>query len=141
MTPTNSPVSSASLVQATFYDDGLAETLQSASDGVLHQAAFGIIQIDDQGIVTFYNRFEQRFSGRAPENTIGRSFFDEVAPCTRDRLFRGRFERGLREGSLDVSFAYTFTYRIRPTLVDVRMLVDQPGEAWILIRPKAGEAA
>lgn len=139
--PTDSPVSSASLVQATFYDDGLAETLRNASVDALHQAAFGIIQVDDRGVVTFYNRFEQRFSGRSPEDTLGRSFFDEVAPCTRGRVFQGQFEQGLAKGELDVSFSYTFTYRIRPTLVDVRMLVDRPGEAWILIRPKAGAAA
>jgi photoactive yellow protein len=141
VTPTDSPASSLPLVQAAFYDDDLAETLRNASDDALHQAAFGIIQVDDRGVVTFYNRFEQRFSGRAPEETIGRSFFDEVAPCTRGRSFQGQFERGLEAGQLDVSFSYTFTYRIRPTLVDVRMLVDRPGEAWILIRPKAGTAA
>lgn len=141
MNRTDSSVSSLSLVEATFYDDGLAETLRNASDESLHEAAFGIIRVDDRGLVTFYNRFEQRFSGRSPGTTIGCSFFDEIAPCARCRAFRGQFERGLESGQLDVSFSYTFTYRIRPTLVDVRLLVDQPGEGWVLIRPKAGEAA
>ena len=130
----------APLVQAAFYDEGLAQRLQTASEEALNEAAFGVIQLDERGLVTFYNRFEQRFSGRAPEETIGRSFFDEVAPCTRSRFFRGRFEEGLMRGKLDVTFSYTFTYRMRPTLVDVRILVNQPGEAWVLIRPKAGAA-
>jgi photoactive yellow protein len=131
----------SSLVQASFYDDALAERLRSTSDETLHQAAFGIIRLDERGIVTFYNRFEQRFSGRSAEATLGRAFFDEVAPCTRSRFFLGRFEKGLVEGRLDTIFTYTLTYRMRPTLVDVRMLVDRPGEAWILIRPKAGAEA
>lgn len=128
------------LVQATFYEEGLAERLRHASEEGLHEAAFGIIRLDERGHVTFYNRFEQRFSGRAVEETIGRSFFDEIAPCTRSRFFQGRFKRGLMKGKLDVTFSYTFTYRIRPTLVDVRILVDRPGEGWVLIRPKAGAA-
>lgn len=129
------------LVQAAFYDDGLAETLRNASDEILHQASFGIVRLDDQGRVTFYNRFEQRFSGRPPEKTIGRSFFNEVAPCTQDRFFQGRFENGLANGGLDETFTYTFSYRLRPTLVEVRMLIDRATEAWVLIRPKAGDAA
>lgn len=141
MNSTDSSTSSLPLVQATFYDDGLAETLRNASEDALHRASFGIIRLDERGIVTFYNRFEQRFSGRAPDETIGRSFFDEVAPCTRSRLFQGRFERGLVEGKLNVTFSYTFTYRIRPTLVSVRLLIDRPGEGWVLIRPRVGEAA
>lgn len=139
--PNSSVESSAPLVQAAFYDDDLVDTLREASEDALHEAAFGIIQVDHRGQVTFYNRYEQHFSGRSAEETLGRSFFDEVAPCTRNRFFHERFERGLAEGRLDVTFAYTFTYRIRPTLVDVRMVVDHPGEAWILIRPKAGAAA
>lgn len=128
-------------VQATFYDNGLAERLRDASEADLHRAAFGILRLDERGLVTFYNRFEQRFSGRAPEETIGRSFFDEVAPCTGSRCFQGRFKRGLVEGKLDVTFSYTFTYRIRPTLVSVRLLIDRPQEGWVLVRPKAGAAS
>jgi photoactive yellow protein len=133
--------SSSRLVQASFYDDALGERLRNASDEALHQAAFGIIRLDERGIVTFYNRFEQRFAERSAEATLGRSFFDEVAPCTRSRFFWGRFKKGLEEGRLDTTFTYTLTYRMRPTLVDVRMLVARPGEAWILIRPKARAAA
>ena len=131
----------SSLVQAAFYDDGLARRLQTASEEALHEAAFGIIRLDERGCVTFYNRYEQRFSGRAPEETIGRDFFDEVAPCTRSRFFKGRFRHGLMKGQLDVTFSYTFTYRMRPTLVDVRILIDRPGEGWVLSRPKAGPGA
>lgn len=131
----------APLVQAVFYHDDLGGFLQSASEDTLNRAAFGIIQVDRRGRVTFYNRFESRFSGRSPDETIGRDFFDEVAPCTRSRFFRGRFEQGLAAGRLDVIFSYTLTYRLRPTLVEVRLIVQEPKTAWILIRPKAGAAA
>jgi len=133
--------SPSSLDEDAFYDDALAATLRSASEAVLNQAAFGIIQVDHQGRVTFYNHFEARFSCRSPEQTIGRNFFDEVAPCTRSRLFEGRFKNGIAKDRLDVRFSYTFTYRIRPTLVDVRLLKEKGETVWILIRPKAGAEA
>lgn len=128
----------SALEKAAFYDDALVAKLRSASEEDLNQAAFGIIRVNHQGRVTFYNEFEARFSGRSPEQTIGRNFFDEVAPCTRSRLFEGRFKNGVTKDKLDVTFSYTFTYRIRPTLVDVRLLKEKDDTVWILIRPKAG---
>lgn len=133
--------SSSSLVEAAFYEDDLAARLHEASADTLNRASFGIIRLDDRGIVQFYNQFEEHFSGRSASKTIGRSFFEEVAPCTRNRLFQNRFERGLENGDLDTIFSYTFTYRLRPTLVDVRMLLGRAGRPWILVRPKAGPAA
>jgi photoactive yellow protein len=131
----------SSLVEAAFYDDRLGARLPSLSYEDLDWAPFGVIGVDRRGIVQLYNRFEARFSGRDAEETVGRHFFDEVAPCTRNRTFRTRFEEGLDRGVLDTVFSYTFTYRLRPTLVDVRMLLDQDGRPWILIRPKAGPQA
>jgi photoactive yellow protein len=115
--------------------------LQDATDEQLDRAPFGIIRIDRRGIVQFYNRFEARFSGLGKSETVGCHFFDEVAPCTRNPLFQARFERGLARGDLDVTFSYTFTYRLRPTVVEVRMLLDAEGTPWVMIRPKASVAA
>ncbi len=141
LSPDRDDASSPSLVEAAFYDDDLAATLHQASLGTLDRAPFGIIRLDEGGVVRFYNQFEEHFSGRSASETIGRSFFEDVAPCTRNRLFQDCFERGLANGTLDTTFSYTFTYRLRPTLVDVRMLLDRAERPWILIRPKAGAAA
>jgi photoactive yellow protein len=129
------------IVKATFFDKALPYVLQNATDEQLDRAPFGIIRIDRRGVVQFYNRFEARFSGQRTSEVLGRHFFDDVAPCTRNRLFRTRFERGLVRKELDVIFSYTFTYRLRPTAVKVRMLLDPEEQAWIAIRPKASTGA
>ena len=119
-----------------FDDDGLGEALRTCSEDALDEAPFGIVQVDDDGIVQFYNRYESQLAGVAPEDAVGRSFFTELAPCSSNRLFHGRFKKGIRKGTLDERFTYTFTYKMSPTLVQVRMHTDQENNNWIMIRKR-----
>jgi photoactive yellow protein len=119
-----------------FDDDGVGEELRHASTEELNEAPFGIIHIDDAGVVQFYNRYESNLSGVAPEDAIGTNFFTELAPCSNNPLFFGRFKDGVREGGLDEYFTYTFTYKMRPTLVDVRLYRDEAGNNWIMIQKR-----
>lgn len=94
--------------------------------GTLDQAAadqcdFGIVEVDDNGLIRLYNRWEQQLAGISLQQAQGRNFFVDVAPCTNNRLFLGRFRQGVQTGSLDVGFNYTFTYKIRPTSVAIHM--------------------
>jgi len=117
-----------------FEDDDLPEKLRHASDQQLDEAPFGIIKIDDEGVVEFFNQYESELSGMDPEEVTGRNFFTQVAPCTNNRLFRGRFKKGVRRGELDESFTYTYTYKMRPTLVDVHLLRDDDGNNWVTVQ-------
>ena len=119
-----------------FDADGVGERLRHATAEALHDAPFGIIRLDDDGTVTFYNRYESELSGVSPADAIGQNFFVELAPCSNNRLFQGRFRDGLRTGNLDERFTYTFTYKVRPTLVDVRLYRDDAGQNWILIHKR-----
>lgn len=104
---------------------------------------FGVIRLDDAGIVTLYNAWESRLAGVQPEAALGRSFFREVAPCTGNALFEGRFREGLRAGELDESFRYVFSFRMDPVTVMVRMVRHrETGTNWILVtrEPKAPDA-
>ena len=118
------------------FDDGVGEELRHASTDELNKAPFGIIKIDDEGTVQFYNRYESNLSGVDPEEALGTNFFTELAPCSNNPLFLGRFKDGVQEGELDEYFTYTFTYKMRPTLVDVRLYRDQAGNNWILIQKR-----
>jgi len=117
-----------------FEDDGLGEKLRHASDDQLNSTTFGIIQVDDEGEVQFFNQYESKLSGVDPEEAEGRNFFTQVAPCTNNRLFRGRFKKGVRRGELDETFSYTYTYKMRPTLVDVHLYRDEAGNNWITVK-------
>ena len=57
----------------------------------LDRLPYGLITLDAQGRVIHYNDTESRLVGLPKERVIGRSFFTEVAPCTRVREFEGRF--------------------------------------------------
>jgi len=117
-----------------FEDETLGEKLRHASEEHLNDAPFGIIQVDDEGVVEFFNRYESELSGMDPEDVQGRNFFTQVAPCTNNRLFRGRFKKGVRRGELDETFTYTYTYKMRPTLVDVHLYRDEAGNNWITVQ-------
>ncbi|MFP4227222.1 MAG: PAS domain-containing protein [Salinivenus sp.] len=116
-----------------FDDENLGEKLQHASEEQLDNASFGIIQVDDEGVVQFFNEYESELSGVSPDEAVGRNFFTQVAPCTNNRLFWGRFKEGVRRGDLHETFTYTYTYKMRPTLVDVLLHRDAAGNNWILV--------
>lgn len=118
----------------SFDDDELGEELRTCSEETLDQAPFGIVQVDDEGVVEFYNRYEAELADVEPEDAMGRNFFTQLAPCSGNRLFHGRFKDGIRKGDLDERFTYTFTYKMSPTLVQVRMYRDDEGNNWIMVR-------
>jgi len=115
-------------------DDDLGEKLRHADEQQLDEAPFGIIQVDDEGTVKFFNQYEAELSGMDPDDVTGRNFFTQVAPCTNNRLFRGRFKKGVRRGELNETFTYTYTYKMRPTLVDVHLYRDDDGNNWITVQ-------
>jgi photoactive yellow protein len=123
-------------LDVAFDDADVGEQLRHLGPEALNDAPFGIIKIDDDGVVQFYNRYESNLSGVDPEDALGTSFFTELAPCSNNPLFLGRFTDGVEEGTLDEHFTYTFTYKMRPTLVDVHLYRDDAGNNWILIKKR-----
>jgi len=117
-----------------FEDENIGEKLRHATEDQLDDASFGIIQVDDDGVVQFFNQYESNLSGVDPEDAVDRNFFTQVAPCTNNRLFRGRFKKGVRRDELDETFSYTYTYKMRPTLVDVHLYRDEAGHNWIMVQ-------
>jgi len=114
-----------------FDDPQLLEWLRAAGDDALDAAPFGIIGLDAQGVVTFYNAFESRAAGLRPERVLGRPFFDEVALCMNNFLVAQRFADA---ATLDETLPYTLTLRMRPTPVRLRLL-QRPGapRAYVLV--------
>ncbi|SMF00422.1 PAS domain-containing protein [Pseudobacteriovorax antillogorgiicola] len=90
---------------------------QATADGL----DFGLVEVDDQGVIKIYNQYECQLAGIQPGTTIGKNFFTDVAPCTNNKLFLGRFKNGVQANSLEVAFNYTFTYKMRPTAVAIAM--------------------
>jgi len=119
-----------------FEDDDLGERLRTCSTDELNDAPFGIVAVDDDGVVEFYNRYESEMSGVERNQAVGKNFFTQLAPCSNNRIFLGRFKKGVRTGEMDERFNYTFTYKMRPTLVDIRLYRDEASNNWILVRKR-----
>jgi len=87
-------------------------------DEDLDRLQFGVIEMDIDGRVLRYNAVESRYSGLTPERVAGRHFFREVAPCADNATVSGR----LSLDGLDETTPYTFSLRMKPVPVTLRML-------------------
>lgn len=98
---------------------------------------FGIVKVDDNGNVLLYNKWESDMAGVPVAATAGKNFFTEIAPCTNNRLFYGRFKDGVASGSLDAEFNYTFSYKMKPTNVVVKMWRNSDNTNWVFVAKNA----
>lgn len=98
---------------------------------------FGVIQLSDEGHILEYNSWEERLAGRRRADVLGRLFFTDVAPCTNNRLLRGRFREGIAAGRLDLNTDYTFTYRVAPRVVRLHLFRDRDSATnWLLVHSR-----
>ena len=97
----------------------LASALEAATDAALDTLPFGVIGFGPDGLVTRYNTTESQGAGYSAERVMGRHLFIDVAPCMNNYLVAQRFED---EATLDSQLDYTFTFRVRPTPVRLRLL-------------------
>jgi len=115
-------------------DDG-SNRIAQMSDNEIDKLEFGAIELDHKGTILKYNAAEGDITGRKPEDVIGKSFFDDVAPCTKSPEFQGKFNQGVASGDLDVLFEYRFDYQMTPTKVKVHMKKALVGETyWIFVK-------
>lgn len=86
---------------------------------------FGLVLLDNEGVVVGYNQAEAELSGFDASDVIGKAFFQDVAPCTSVRDFRGRFEDLVRDGRTATErFTFLFRFRDGSKLVRISMSHD-----------------
>jgi len=71
----------------------------------------GMIQLDRDGTVLKFNQTESELARVAAADAVGKSFFDEVAPCTKVQKFYGQFLEGVEKRQLQTVFDYVFRFR------------------------------
>lgn len=122
----------------SFVNPSLLGSLGNATRDVIDSQPYGVVKVDNDGNVLMYNKYEADLAGVEPAFAEGRSFFTQIAPCTNNRLFFGKFKDGLGNGKLDEQFKYTFTYKMKPTPVEVHMFHDDASRSnWIFVRKAA----
>ena len=114
-----------------FAQPGLMHRLAQMDDAGLDQLDFGVIGFGKEADarVVRYNACERRGSGLDPQRVLGLPLFSVVAQCMNNYLVAQRFDDAVEAGTaLDHTLDFTFTLRMRPTPVVLRLLSapDQP---------------
>lgn len=84
----------------------------------------GVVLLDEHANVVLYNRAEEQMAGRKRQQVIGRSFFDDVAPCTNivglGTDYRAQVAAGTLHKNLNFRFPRPFVEEPR----DVHLRLD-----------------
>jgi photoactive yellow protein len=122
------------------YDDGpdfdephLAEAVGKLPAEAVNALPYGAVRLDADGRVIFFSDAERRLSGYK-KPPIGLSFFTEIAPCMNNPAFRGRIDRALAAGSLNIAFAHVGDFDDATRELDVRVQSAAGGGCWIFLR-------
>ena len=112
----------------SFSDVGLQAELDRCSNEDLDALDFGVIGIDESGVVVRYNSFESQAAGLSSQRVLGHPLFTVVAPCMNNFMVAQRFEDALAVGGpLDATLDYVLTLRMRPVKVKLRLLAAPGG--------------
>ncbi len=126
------------LSPARFDQPDLPALIGTLSPEELDELDFGVIGIDDAGVVRLYNTTESRLAGLSRDRVVGNPLFTVVAPCMNNYLVAQRFEDAKASGEpLDATIDYVFTLKMRPSKVKLR-LIAKPGDAHrfvVVLRP------
>lgn len=115
-----------------FGSDDMGNIMAKLGDAKINELAFGAIKLDSNGNILSYNQAEGDITGRDPKEVIGKNFFTDVAPCTNQPEFFGKFKQGIQQDKLNTMFEYVFDYKMKPTKVKVHMMKAQVGEGYYI---------
>jgi photoactive yellow protein len=118
---------------------GTTEVLERAdvlTEDELDSLPVGMIQLDRDGTVLRFNQTESSLARVEKDEAVGKSFFDEVAPCTKVQEFYGKFVEGVRNRNLHTVFPYQFRFRDgREKNVVISMFYSGSTETvWVLVQ-------
>jgi photoactive yellow protein len=82
---------------------------------------YGIIVVDEEGKILYYNAREEEIAHRQREDVLGKNFFREVAPCTQVQEFYGRFQETMLRAGLVADFHFHFPFPERPREVEITL--------------------
>ena len=120
-----SPASVQGLRPISFRSPDLFAWLEQATGSDLDALPFGLVAMNPDGFVTYYNMTESGYSGLRPSRVVGRHFFAQVAACANNALVAQRY---VLEPALDAIVPYTFTFRMAPRRVTLRLLRQPDGK-------------
>lgn len=100
----------------------------------------GMIQMDARGVILKYNAKEAEIARRSVDETVGKNFFTDIAPCTNVPGFRGHFDRLGQNGVSDANFTFDFLFPWGARRVAIKMWVAASGMRYVMVTPLASAA-
>ncbi len=82
---------------------------------------YGIIVVNAQGMVLYYNAREEEIAKRRSEDVTGKNFFTEIAPCAQIQEFYGRFRETMQNEGGVANFRFKFPFPERPRDVEISL--------------------
>lgn len=96
---------------------------------------FGAVLLDRNGKIVKYNKAESVIANRNPEDVVGKSFFDEIAPCAKGKRFHGEFLKFHQTGQINVMFDYKFAYKGANVGVKIHLKAQPDGQnCWLFVK-------
>ena len=119
-------------MQAT---SSVLERADVLTESELDSLPVGMIQLDRSGKVLKFNQTESDLARVDKGDAVGKSFFDEVAPCTKVQEFHGRFVEGVEKKNLHTVFDYEFRFRDgrRKNVVISMFYSNSTDTVWVLV--------
>ncbi len=109
----------------------LAARAERASLFDLDHLPFGVIRLDRDGTVRFYNSTEARLSGYG-EIPLGENLF-AISKCLGSDAFRGRIERAMEQGPVDLEIGWPGDFGDPQRELRIRVQSSRSGGLWLFI--------
>lgn len=114
--------------------DAVLSRVDKLSTSELDVLPFGMIQLDRTGRILKFNKTEANLARINQEKQIGKSFFDDVAPCTKVQQFYGRFAEGVQQRKLYETFGFVFKFDHGWRNVAITLMYsDATDSVWVLV--------
>ena len=119
----------------------LAAAVEALSREDIDRLPFGVIGLNADGSIRLFSATEAQLSGYRDRPAHGRLFFVDVAPCMNNGYFKGRIDKALKAGTLDISFSFVGDFSDHDRELTVRAQSASDGGYWIFIHRAAGDIA
>ncbi len=117
----------------TFDDIDIVTTIESLDNQSVDRLPFGVVRLDDDGVVQMFNVTEAELSGYGARPKLGKNFFLDIAPCMNTPEMRGRIDTARKTGAVDIEIGWIGDFKDRDGELRIRALSASSGGIWILV--------
>ena len=117
----------------SFDEPRLALAVEQLTPDEMGKLPYGVIRLDNDGRVTLYSACEEALSGKDAASVVGQPFFTDIAPCMNNPNFRGRIDRAMAAGKVDIELVHIGDFSDREREIQVRVQSASQGGLWIFL--------